>query len=223
MSTFTLSENTTARRVLAALEASRASQQTYPNWTLDSSPRPRDKVWHWLDSWSSTTRPARKGVVLYGPPGTGKSGLLLGIIRRRAEAEDGLKGFWNIVTSSSVWDSVLANECPAPVAPVFMIHWTDLLDRLAEARRHPEIVDEITYCFEDVEVLGIDDVGVGERGLTGWKEEVLFRILRRVERNQRTILTTNVPPERFPQAFGERAADRLATFVLLHTDGPSLR
>jgi len=160
-----------------------------------------------LQRWTG----APPGVLLWGPAGLGKTGLLVSRLRREAECREGSLALWNFLTFDSGKEEKRKRSA-LPPAPVWFESWDRLRARLMRAPLRPRgdepTVDDLLDDLDEwVAVLGIDDLDVDE--CTPWKETILLRLLRRVDRGQLLLLTVNRGPEEFRQVFGERVADRL--------------
>lgn len=75
----------------------------------------------------------------------------------------------------------------------------------------------------DVRVLALDDLGAAR--LTDWRQDRLFALIdHRINRDLPMLVATNLPPDRWPEAFGDRAASRLRGLVVpFRLGGPDRR
>lgn len=120
-------------------------------------------------------------LLLTGPTGTGKTHLAYAAVR--AVAETG--------TAAYAWRS---SNC------------ADLYASLRQ-RSYSEAENELAKYFR-IPLLFLDDLGAAN--LTGWTEEVTYRLInRRYEDCAPVIFTTNTAPTDFSEVFGARTASRV--------------
>lgn len=155
-----------------------------------------------------------KGLVLYGEPGTGKTGLMCSILRAMAEAGVGDAGIWNLLAGTRYQLMVQNLQAPVVEAPVWFETWASLKRRLrtqfnSKTEEYYKSEDEIFLDLANqVEVLGLDDVDTDT--YSDWKGEVFLRLVERPQRLRKTIImTTNLSPDQWQAALGDRVGDRM--------------
>lgn len=137
-------------------------------------------------------------LLLSGPTGTGKT--YLGFAAIRAVAETGTPhSMWRATNSADLYGSLRRRS------------FSEAEDELADHARVP--------------LLMLDDLGAAN--LTGWTEEITYRLInRRYEHCAPMIITTNVAPDYLKGVIGERTTSRLlqmSTEVLVKGDDRRLR
>lgn len=132
-------------------------------------------------------------LLLSGPTGTGKTHQAYGAMRALSSA--GVVCSWKVHTAAEIF---------AQLQPRHGVDTESEFARLLRAH-----------------VLVIDDLGA-HKG-SDWRAETMLRLINaRYEHLLPTLITTNEPPKRFTDAFGERIASRLLemaqTVVILGDD-----
>jgi DNA replication protein DnaC len=176
----------------------------------------------WMDQ---LTRPdAVSGLILWGSYGTGKTmlgcGALLGL------AGDGFRDL-----SREPYDWRGWNTCCSPwrdelLVPARFIRWGNWIDRVTPYEPVPDEGPKLSRrIFADCRAIVLDEVGVTK--LTEHREEWLLKFIEWASREYRAlIVTTNASPDRWPEALGGRACDRIMDenrFTAVKMTGKSLR
>lgn len=141
------------------------------------------------------TRVKRGGsLLLLGPTGRGKTWQAYGVLR--ALAESGAYCQWRFTT-----------------AP----------DLFASLRPRSGVDSEQVYeSYAEVPLLIIDDLGAQKD--SEWTEEYLGRLIdHRWKWELPTLITSNVPADKFGDRFGHRVVSRFATFTRARLAGPDRR
>lgn len=195
------------------------SFKTFPVTELNRDAR--DRAEEWADSWRTP------GLCLYGVAGAGKTGLAVSIIRHRISQDASQDLQWKILSHPDVYAAVAQGRLPhQQFAPIWFQRWLRLADRIyqTQASVSQESASMLMAEIDKIDTLVLDDVDTG--ALTPWKEEILLRIVERVEQHQSTVFTMNHHPLELALIMGERLADRLAdeeVFTHIWVRGPTLR
>lgn len=142
----------------------------------------RPEVEAWFQDFRSGFPSDRErfSLVLIGRPGCGKSHTCFELIKKIA---------------AFGWDEYNYQHAPS------------LLRNLTPRSGISDI--DLINTLQKVDLLFLDDLGANK--LTEWREEKILEVIdERWLRERPTVVTTNIPPDRFSDHFGARTASRLA-------------